>query len=152
MPYYAVANGRRNGVYDNWEDCKEQVNGYSYNNYRKFDTPDQAWDYVDQHRLKGKHEKLFDRNKAVACRNDNQVAIRSNYQGETSRYRRTDYMKGQNSVVVRERSYRSGRDGSGYYVEKYTRTYWRNNDDDDESSSDDDNDDDDYESSSDDYY
>ncbi|TGZ46537.1 Dna-directed rna polymerase ii subunit rpb7-like protein [Temnothorax longispinosus] len=91
MPYYAVANGRRIGVYDNWEDCKEQVNGYSYNNYRKFDTPDQAWDYVDQHSSKGKHEKLFDRNKAVACRNGNQVAIRGNYQGETSRYRRTDY-------------------------------------------------------------
>ncbi|XP_071646318.1 ribonuclease H-like [Temnothorax longispinosus] len=122
MPYYAVANGGRNGVYDNWEDCKEQVNGYSNNKYKKFDTPDQAWNFVDQHSSKGNNEKLFDSNKAVACRNDNQVAIRDNYQRETSSYQRTDYTEGKDSVIVRERSYRSGRDGSGYYVEKYTRT------------------------------
>jgi len=35
--------------------------------------------------------------------------------------------EGRNSVVVRERSYTSGRDGNGYFVEKHTRTYWKNN-------------------------
>ncbi|XP_011871809.1 PREDICTED: ribonuclease H1-like [Vollenhovia emeryi] len=124
MPYYAVANGRTTGVFDNWEDCKDQVHGYSYNNYKKFDTPDQAWDFVDQHSSKGKLEQSFsDDSKQVACRNNNQVAL----QGEASGYRRTDCTQGKNGVIIRERSYTSGRAGSGYFVEKYTRTYWKNN-------------------------
>jgi len=76
------------------EDCKDQVHRYSNNNFKKFDTPDQAWDFVDQHSSKGNHdaEKLFDSNsKAIACRGNNQVALRG-FQGETSGYRRTDYM------------------------------------------------------------
>lgn len=73
------------------EDCKRQVNGYSHNNYKKFDTPDKAWDFVDQHSSRG-NAAQFDTNKAVACRNNNQVAIRGNHQGEARGYQRTDYM------------------------------------------------------------
>ncbi|QLQ79496.1 hypothetical protein HG537_0C01430 [Torulaspora globosa] len=36
--YYAVQNGRQQGVYNNWDDCKEQVTGYSGARYKKFDT------------------------------------------------------------------------------------------------------------------
>ncbi|XP_018397895.1 PREDICTED: ribonuclease H-like [Cyphomyrmex costatus] len=121
MPYYGVANGRSTGVYDNWEDCKDQVHGYSHNKYKKFDTPDQAWDFVDQH--SNDAGKSFDTNsKAVACRNNNQVALRGH--NEVKHFQRTDYLEGKNGYVVRERSYRSGRDGRGRFVEKYTRTYW----------------------------
>ncbi|CAK7903220.1 ribonuclease H1 [[Candida] anglica] len=42
MPYYAVANGRENGVYDSWSDCKDQVNGYSGASFKKFDTAAEA--------------------------------------------------------------------------------------------------------------
>ncbi|XP_018361794.1 PREDICTED: ribonuclease H-like isoform X2 [Trachymyrmex cornetzi] len=120
MPFYAVASGRSTGVYDNWEDCKDQVNGYSHNNYKKFDTPDKAWDYVDKHSSNAGSSN----NKAYG--GNNQVALRD-YGGEVS-YQRTDYTEGRNSVVVRDRLYRSGRDGNGgQFVEKGTRTYWKNN-------------------------
>ncbi|QLL32620.1 hypothetical protein HG536_0D01420 [Torulaspora globosa] len=36
--FYAVQNGRQQGVYNNWDDCKEQVTGYSGARYKKFDT------------------------------------------------------------------------------------------------------------------
>ncbi|EDK46763.1 conserved hypothetical protein [Lodderomyces elongisporus NRRL YB-4239] len=42
MPYYAVANGRSKGVYTNWNQCKDQVNGYSGAQYKKFDTLNEA--------------------------------------------------------------------------------------------------------------
>lgn len=34
--------------------------------------------------------------------------------------------EGQNSVIVRERTFTSGRSGNGYFVEKRIRTYWEN--------------------------
>lgn len=69
------------------------MHGYSYNSYKKFDTPDKAWDFVDQHSSRSNAEQSFDSNtKAVACRNNgNQVALRD-HQKEASGYQRTDYM------------------------------------------------------------
>ncbi|RLU21658.1 hypothetical protein DMN91_006033 [Ooceraea biroi] len=130
MPYYGVANGRNTGVYDNWEECKQQVNGYSRCDFRKFDSPDAAWDFVDQKSSdhKGNDYVQDSYSKAVVPRNgNNQVATRSDYSGEARAYQRTDYMEGRNGVVVRERSFTSGRQGNGYYVEKRTRTYWEKN-------------------------
>ncbi|SCU97807.1 LADA_0H08416g1_1 [Lachancea dasiensis] len=43
--YYAVQNGRSNGVFTNWGDCKDQVNGYPGAVYKKFDTMEQARAY-----------------------------------------------------------------------------------------------------------
>ena len=34
--YYAVAIGRKQGVYTSWEECEEQVKGFSKPVYRKF--------------------------------------------------------------------------------------------------------------------
>lgn len=42
MPYYAVAKGRKSGVYSNWNDCKDQVNGYSGASFKKFNTAAEA--------------------------------------------------------------------------------------------------------------
>ncbi|XP_011163287.1 ribonuclease H [Solenopsis invicta] len=127
MPYYGVAIGRNTGVYDNWEDCRDQVDGYSHNKYKKFDTPDQAWDFVDQHSSRSDTRQTYDSNtKTVACRsNDNQIALRGGHM-EANSYQRTDYTTGRNTTIVRQRSYASGRDGNGYFVEKSIRTYWRN--------------------------
>ncbi|SCV01250.1 LANO_0F10858g1_1 [Lachancea nothofagi CBS 11611] len=36
--YYAVQNGRSNGVFDSWDECRSQVNGYNGAVYKKFNT------------------------------------------------------------------------------------------------------------------
>lgn len=45
MPYYAVVNGRTNGIYDNWPECIEEVRGYSKAVFRKFTTLKEAENY-----------------------------------------------------------------------------------------------------------
>ncbi|KAK0162769.1 hypothetical protein PV327_006518 [Microctonus hyperodae] len=35
MPYYAVAKGYNPGIYRQWEECANQVRGYSGNDFRK---------------------------------------------------------------------------------------------------------------------
>mmetsp|Transcript_39514 Transcript_39514/g.95567 ORF Transcript_39514/g.95567 Transcript_39514/m.95567 type:complete len:151 (+) Transcript_39514:56-508(+) len=47
--YYAVAKGHKSGVYNSWGDCKEQVDGYSRNQYRGFATESEAKDYVQKY-------------------------------------------------------------------------------------------------------
>ncbi|XP_020291990.1 ribonuclease H1-like [Pseudomyrmex gracilis] len=128
MPYYGVANGRANGVYDNWQDCKDQVHGYSYNKYKKFDTPDQAWDFVDQHSSSGGDQfvQQSSSRKAITSGNNQQLALKYNSGLESRSFQRTDYVEGQNGVIMRERTFTSGRSGNGYFVEKRIRTYWEN--------------------------
>lgn len=36
--YYVVRKGRKTGIYDNWDACKEQVHGYMGAKYKSFDT------------------------------------------------------------------------------------------------------------------
>lgn len=40
--YYAVAGGRKVGVYRTWAECKEQVDGYPQAKYKRFDDPEAA--------------------------------------------------------------------------------------------------------------
>ncbi|RLV90234.1 Ribonuclease H [Spathaspora sp. JA1] len=49
MTYYAVVNGHCPGIYDDWGDCQEQVNGYSRHNYRRFDDVEDARQYLYDH-------------------------------------------------------------------------------------------------------
>lgn len=44
--YYAVKNGRRIGVYESWEECKSQVEGYSGALYKKFSTYGEAVRFI----------------------------------------------------------------------------------------------------------
>ncbi|XP_004922968.1 ribonuclease H1 [Bombyx mori] len=46
MPFYAVAKGRTSGIFMTWADCEAQVKGFSGAKYKKFDTINQAQDYV----------------------------------------------------------------------------------------------------------
>ena len=46
MPYYAVASGRTNGVFSTWDECNRSVKGYKNASYKKFDTKQQAEDFV----------------------------------------------------------------------------------------------------------
>ncbi|XP_074277775.1 uncharacterized protein LOC141601391 isoform X2 [Silene latifolia] len=42
--YYVVWRGRKPGICDKWHECKEQVSGFSNNNYKGFRTLKEAWD------------------------------------------------------------------------------------------------------------
>lgn len=46
MTFYAVAKGHNIGVYNFWNDCKEQVIDYKGAIYKKFNTESQAEDYI----------------------------------------------------------------------------------------------------------
>lgn len=45
--FYAVARGHNAGVYLSWDDCKDQVSGYSNARYKKFDTRQEAMNFVN---------------------------------------------------------------------------------------------------------
>lgn len=46
MSFYAVKNGRNPGIYRTWDECKEQVHGYSGPMYKKFPTLEEAESYI----------------------------------------------------------------------------------------------------------
>lgn len=46
MPYYAVANGRAIGVFSTWVECNQSVKGYKNAAYKKFDTKQDADNFV----------------------------------------------------------------------------------------------------------
>ncbi|XP_029451656.1 ribonuclease H1-like isoform X1 [Rhinatrema bivittatum] len=47
MSYYAVRTGRQTGVYRTWEDCKEQVHRFPSARYKKFNSKQAAWNFVN---------------------------------------------------------------------------------------------------------
>eukprot|EP01090_Pellita_catalonica_P004502 TRINITY_DN14327_c0_g1_i1.p1 TRINITY_DN14327_c0_g1~~TRINITY_DN14327_c0_g1_i1.p1 ORF type:complete len:155 (-),score=18.90 TRINITY_DN14327_c0_g1_i1:118-582(-) len=47
--FYAVANGRKVGIYRTWDICSAQVTGYPKAAYKSFDTFDKAKSYIDQY-------------------------------------------------------------------------------------------------------
>lgn len=49
MPYYAVARGRKQGVFMNWDACKLQVTGFPNAVFKKFPTAKEAHDFLVQH-------------------------------------------------------------------------------------------------------
>jgi ribonuclease HI len=46
MPFYAVLNGRTTGIFLNWNDCNNSVKGYKNALYKKFDTKEEADNFV----------------------------------------------------------------------------------------------------------
>ena len=54
MPYYAVANGRKSGIFLNWNDCCESVQGYSHAVFKKFDTKEEAEIFLETHQIENK--------------------------------------------------------------------------------------------------
>jgi len=45
--YYAVRNGRNTGIYNTWNECKSQVNGYSGCSFKSFSTKSEAQAYMN---------------------------------------------------------------------------------------------------------
>lgn len=46
MKYYAVKTGRILGIYETWEECKSQVNGFSGAEYKSFRTYSEAAEFI----------------------------------------------------------------------------------------------------------
>ena len=44
--YYAVKIGKVPGIYNTWDECKKQVNGFSGAKFHKFDTIEEANNYI----------------------------------------------------------------------------------------------------------
>ena len=45
--YYAVKNGKKIGIYDNWAECESQVRGFSGAVYKKFSTYKEAYEFIN---------------------------------------------------------------------------------------------------------
>ncbi len=46
--YYAVKAGRNPGIYDSWAECEAEVKGYKGAKYKKFDTLEEAQDFIEE--------------------------------------------------------------------------------------------------------
>jgi len=47
MPYYAVANGKKIGVFLHWNECNDSVKGFKNAVFKKFDTNEQAEKFIE---------------------------------------------------------------------------------------------------------
>ena len=50
MKYYAIAKGRVPGVYTSWEEAKKQISHFKEARFKKFDTFEQAQEFVNLHK------------------------------------------------------------------------------------------------------
>lgn len=57
MPFYAVARGKTPGIFMTWPDCESQVKGFSGAKYKKFNTVNEAQEYINQHSDAGSSSK-----------------------------------------------------------------------------------------------
>ena len=49
MKFYAVAKGRKPGIYLTWKECEEQIKGYSGSKFKKFESPEEAEAFYAQY-------------------------------------------------------------------------------------------------------
>lgn len=56
--YYAVKVGKSTGIFNNWEDCKKQVAGFSGAIYKSFQSLDKAKEYLDDKNIALKSEEF----------------------------------------------------------------------------------------------
>lgn len=47
LMYYAVASGRKKGIFHSWKECKEQVDGFPCARFKKFKSEEEANRYVE---------------------------------------------------------------------------------------------------------
>ena len=58
--FYAVKKGKNIGVYNTWDECKKQVNGFSGAEYKSFSTFQEAKEYIDgSEKLSFQEDKEF---------------------------------------------------------------------------------------------
>lgn len=79
--FYAVKNGRNIGVYDSWNDCKQQVDGYSNAIYKSFTSFDEATAFIKGDKTE-RNEKL----KKIKKHIEMQAYIDGSYDNEKKYY------------------------------------------------------------------
>ena len=73
--YYAVAVGRRTGIFQSWLSVKQQIDGIANAKYRRFYIEKDALKYIEENRkekiiLAQNHNALMDTTKAEICFTD----------------------------------------------------------------------------------
>jgi len=58
--YYAVAKGNKTGIFTTWVECKNAVNDYKYAKYRKFNTKEEAQQFLDENKVQINLEQPVD--------------------------------------------------------------------------------------------
>ena len=59
MAFYAVANGRSIGIFLNWNDCNNSVKGYKNALFKKFDTKEEADNFIKVYDTKVSDDNVF---------------------------------------------------------------------------------------------
>lgn len=72
MTFYAVANGRTIGIFLNWNDCNNSVKGYKNALYKKFDTKEEADNFIKANKI-----NIDDINNKIQNQNPNNVIMNS---------------------------------------------------------------------------
>lgn len=72
MTFYAVANGRTIGIFLNWNDCNNSVKGYKNALYKKFDTKEEADNFIKANKI-----NIDDINNKIQNQNHNNVIMNS---------------------------------------------------------------------------
>ncbi|XP_044742587.1 ribonuclease H1 [Chrysoperla carnea] len=49
MPYYAVAKGKRRGIFETWAECQESIKGVAHAKFKKFDSYAAAEEFVNMY-------------------------------------------------------------------------------------------------------
>jgi ribonuclease HI len=57
MAFYAVAIGHTQGIYNTWTDCKKQIDGFSGAKYKKFETREEAENFISDKQNLNKPKK-----------------------------------------------------------------------------------------------
>lgn len=72
MTFYAVANGRTIGIFLNWNDCNNSVKRYKNALYKKFDTKEEADNFIKANKI-----NIDDINNKIQNQNHNNVIMNS---------------------------------------------------------------------------
>lgn len=62
MKYYAVKNGKVPGIYNTWDECKENIHGFKGAIYKKFDSEEDAINFMEGSDL---NEKYMNNSKEI---------------------------------------------------------------------------------------
>lgn len=88
MKYYAVRKGKKIGIYNTWDECKEMVSGYSSAEYKSFKTLEEAEEY-----MKGAHER-------TSVQDDNDNNTNKNYAFVDGSFNQTTNVYGYGGFLV----------------------------------------------------